>query len=172
MSELGYAFIVKRNDQIALSEITELNPSHIILSPGPKSPDQAGICLAVIKAFGDKIPILGVCLGHQAIGPAYGGRVVRALHPMHGKASLMIHNEKTIFKGLSNPLRIGRYHSLIVSNEFLPQELEVIARCDQGEVMALKVKNYPVFGVQFHPESILTEHGYRLLQNFFNANFG
>lgn len=168
VSELGHAFIVKRNDQITLQEIAELKPSHIILSPGPKAPNQAGICLDVIKEFGKTIPILGVCLGHQAIGQAYGGKVARARHPMHGKSSLMSHHKNTIFKDMPNPLRIGRYHSLIVTDEFLPQELEVIARCEHGEIMAIKVKDHPVFGVQFHPESIMTEGGYQLLENFFS----
>ncbi len=166
VGELGYARSVKRNDAITLSEIAELNPSHIIISPGPCAPEQAGISMAVIKEFGAHIPILGVCLGHQAIGQVYGGLVTRAKIPMHGKASLITHNERAIFSGLDNPLFVARYHSLIVSEENFPSVLGVTARSAEGEIMGIAHSEYPVFGVQFHPESVLTRQGYELLRNF------
>lgn len=166
VGELGSERMVKRNDEITLDEIAILNPSHIIISPGPCAPEQAGISLGVIKRFGPHIPILGVCLGHQAIGQVYGGKVTRAKHPMHGKSSFITHDEKKLFSGLSNPLRVARYHSLIVSDEDLPSELCVTARCDQGEIMGLSHREYPVLGVQFHPESVLTECGYDMMRNF------
>lgn len=166
VGELGFPRQVVRNNAITLDEIEKLSPSHIIISPGPCAPDQAGISLAVIKQFGSSIPILGVCLGHQAIGQAYGGKVVRAKFPMHGKASHIKHDEKTIFEKIENPLRVARYHSLIVSDEIFPDELRVTARCENGEIMALCHREYPVYGVQFHPESVLTASGHTLLQNF------
>lgn len=166
VGELGQDRIVKRNDAISLDEIAELKPSHIIISPGPCAPDQAGISMAVIREFGAYIPILGVCLGHQAIGQVYGGIVTRAKNPMHGKSSEIIHNGKGIFENLENPLKVARYHSLIVSDESLPTELEVTARCAAGEIMGVAHRAHPVFGVQFHPESILTRCGYELLNNF------
>lgn len=164
--ELGYQAIVKRHDEITVQEIKQLNPSHIIISPGPCAPNQAGISLEVIQYFGETIPILGVCLGHQAIGQVYGGVITRAKRPMHGKSSLIQHHQKELFLGLENPLRVARYHSLIVSDDHFPEELEVTARCEIGEVMALRHREFPVFGVQFHPESVLTEWGYELLRNF------
>lgn len=167
VSELGFQHCVRRNDKITLAEIKELNPSHIIISPGPCAPDQAGISLPVISQLGASIPILGVCLGHQAIGQAYGGRVVRAQKPFHGKSSMVTHTQHPLFFGLENPLQVGRYHSLIVNYEDLPAELEVIATTSEGEIMALAHRRFPVFGVQFHPESILTLQGYALLKNFF-----
>lgn len=170
VGELGYERFVKRNDKISLDEIILLNPSHIIISPGPYAPEQAGISMDVIRYFGSHIPILGVCLGHQAIGQVYGGIITRAKNPMHGKSSLIIHDERNIFKGLENPLRVARYHSLIVSEENLPQELSIIARDEAGEIMALQHNDFPVFGVQFHPESVLTQGGYQLLQNFLFIN--
>ncbi|MHB1948523.1 MAG: anthranilate synthase component II [Gammaproteobacteria bacterium] len=166
VSELGFARIVERNDAISLEYIAKLQPSHIIISPGPCTPDQAGISLDVIRQFGASVPILGVCLGHQAIGQAYGGHVVRAKNPMHGKASLVTHDEKGLFSGLQNPLQVARYHSLIVSEDELPKELVVTARCPDGEIMGLMHREHPVVGVQFHPESILTDRGYDLLRNF------
>lgn len=166
VGELGFSRHVVRNDAITLTEIDALQPSHIIISPGPAAPDQAGISLDVIRHVGSRIPILGVCLGHQAIGQAYGGMVTRAKKPMHGRASLITHNQKTIFLGLENPLSVARYHSLIVSEENLPPELEVIARSPEGEIMGLAHRDYPVVGVQFHPESVLTGGGHALLRNF------
>lgn len=166
VGELGFARCVKRNDCISLAEISALHPSHIIISPGPCAPMQAGISIDVIKQFGAKVPILGVCLGHQAIAAAYGGKIVRAQYPMHGKASMITHHEKDLFNGALNPLRVGRYHSLIVDEKTFPSELEVTARCDKGEIMGLRHKEFPVFGVQFHPESVLTQDGHALLNNF------
>lgn len=166
VGELGFQRVVVRNDSITLAEIEKLNPSHIIISPGPLTPTEAGISLNVIKRFDSSIPILGVCLGHQAIGQAYGGKVVRAKNPMHGKASYIKHDEKNIFTKIENPLRVARYHSLIVSEENFPDELCVTARCERGEIMAIRHQQYPVYGVQFHPESVLTISGHALLRNF------
>ncbi len=167
VSELGFKYQVVRNDEMTLDQIAEVNPSHIIISPGPCAPEQAGISMAVIQRFGATIPILGVCLGHQAIGQVYGAKVIRAKRPMHGKASEIMHEKKELFAGLKNPLRVARYHSLIVSDEYFPEVLQVTARCEIGEIMALRHREYAVFGVQFHPESVLTEEGYLLLKNFF-----
>jgi anthranilate synthase/aminodeoxychorismate synthase-like glutamine amidotransferase len=167
VSELGYDYCVKRNDKITLKEIENLNPSHIIISPGPCTPLQAGISMPVIRHFSQReIPILGVCLGHQAIGEVYGGTIQRAKYPMHGKSALIQHNNMGLFAGLPNPLRVARYHSLIVSDDHFPEELTVTARCNAGEMMALQHKSKPIFGVQFHPESILTEQGHDLLNRF------
>jgi len=166
MSELGANTIVKRNDQLTLADIAGIHPSHIIISPGPKTPDEAGISLETIHHFGRQVPILGVCLGHQAIGQAYGGKIIRANYPMHGKVSFISHSNENLFHHLENPLKAARYHSLVVANENLPKELIVTARCEQGEIMGLRHSQYPVFGVQFHPESILTVGGYDLLGNF------
>lgn len=166
VSELNYAAQVIRNNAITVSEIAALNPSHIIISPGPCTPDQAGISLDVIQHFSHSIPILGVCLGHQAIAQSFGGKVVRAGKPYHGKSSLIHHTQHELFTNISNPFSAGRYHSLIVSQEYLPDTLEVIAYGPENEIMALRHRQYAVFGVQFHPESILTEYGHQLLQNF------
>lgn len=166
VSELGFTAAVHRNDAITVDEIATIKPSHVIISPGPCTPNEAGISLEVIRYFAPTMPILGVCLGHQAIGQVYGASVVRAKHPMHGKTSLINHHQADLFSGLENPLRVARYHSLMVSEENFPPVLEITARCEWGEVMAMRHREYPVFGVQFHPESILTEGGYQLLQNF------
>lgn len=167
VSELGFSYCVKRNDEVTINEIEIVNPSHIIISPGPCTPLQAGISMNAIAHFGERhVPILGVCLGHQAIGQVYGGSVVRARYPMHGKSSMIYHDESSLFKGLTNPLRVARYHSLIVSDNKLPHVLSVTARCDKGEVMALQHQHLPIVGVQFHPESILTDNGHALLSNF------
>lgn len=168
VNELGFAACVKRNDQVSLAEIEVLNPSHIIISPGPCTPLQAGISMDVIRIFGSRIPLLGVCLGHQAIGQVFAGTIGKAKHPMHGKSSCITHNEQHIFKGLNNPLRVARYHSLVVSDENFPKELSITARCEAGEIMALRHQEWPIVGVQFHPESVLTECGYDLLRNFLN----
>lgn len=165
--ELGYDYLVKRNDQISIPEIRDLNPSHIIISPGPCAPDQAGISLAVIKEFAGTIPILGVCLGHQAIAQTYGGKITRARYPLHGKASAIFHDNKSaLFKDIPHPFMAGRYHSLIVSEENFPEILSMTARDAHHEIMALEHKNLAVFGVQFHPESILTHFGYEIIRNF------
>jgi anthranilate synthase/aminodeoxychorismate synthase-like glutamine amidotransferase len=169
VSELGFTPLVKRNNEVTVEDILRLNPSHIIISPGPCTPNEAGISLEVVRKLGETIPILGVCLGHQAIGQAYGGKIVRALHPMHGKRSLIQHDQQHLFEGLEMPLPVARYHSLIVSEDNFPQELKVISRCPEGEIMALAHRKWPVFGVQFHPESILTTSGHALLSNFFST---
>lgn len=166
VSELGIETVVKRNDVVSLNEIDLLKPSHIIISPGPCAPDQAGISMDVIKTFGPSIPMLGVCLGHQAIGQVYGGMVGRAKNPMHGKASFIQHDKINLFYGLENPLKVARYHSLIVSDENFPDQLAVTARCERGEIMAIQHRVYPVYGVQFHPESVLTQDGHQLLETF------
>jgi anthranilate synthase/phosphoribosyltransferase len=166
LGELGCTVEVRRNDAITLEEIAALQPDQIVISPGPGTPDDAGISLELVQHFYRDIPILGVCLGHQAIGQAFGGRVVRAGHPMHGKVSQIEHNQKGIFHNLPSPLTATRYHSLIVQ-EPLPEGLEITARNKEGgEIMALRHKEYPVIGVQFHPESILTEYGHEMLHNF------
>ena len=168
LGELGADVAVRRNDEIPVSTVGELEPDGIVLSPGPKTPDQAGITLDVIRTYGSTIPILGVCLGQQAIGQAYGGRVVRAGRLMHGKTSDIRHSGAGLFAGLPDPLRVMRYHSLTVERSTLPAELEVTAWSDEdsSEVHALRHRTHPVFGVQFHPESVLTEGGKRLLANF------
>ncbi|MEL7566934.1 MAG: aminodeoxychorismate/anthranilate synthase component II [Dehalobacterium sp.] len=164
--ELGEKVEICRNDKITLEEIQRISPSHIILSPGPCTPNEAGICLDAIKRFGPTIPILGVCLGHQAIGQAYGGKVVRAKKPMHGKETPIHHDGLGVFSQLPQPLKVGRYHSLIVERDTLPHNLKITALSQEGEIMGLRHAYYPVEGVQFHPESILTEKGHHLLENF------
>jgi anthranilate synthase component 2/para-aminobenzoate synthetase component 2 len=166
LGELGAELTVRRNDQIAVADIERLRPARIVISPGPKTPNEAGICLDAIKTFSGRIPILGVCLGHQAIGQAFGGRVIRAPHLMHGKTSLVSHDGKTIFAGLPNPFTATRYHSLIVERESLPACLEISATSPDGLIMGLRHRTMKVEGVQFHPESILTEVGKTLLANF------
>lgn len=163
--ELNVATRVVRNDQISLAEIEDLAPTGLILSPGPCGPDQAGICLSLVKQFAGQVPILGVCLGHQVIAQAFGGRIIRAKRPMHGKASLMSHCQRALFEGLKTPLKVGRYHSLSVD---LPEKtpFSVDGRSEDGEIMALSIEAMGLFGVQFHPESILSEHGHHLLGTF------
>ncbi|KMK17450.1 anthranilate synthase component II [Pluralibacter gergoviae] len=164
--ELGAEVLVRRNDEITLAEIADLAPAKIVISPGPCTPDEAGISLEVIRRWGGKTPILGVCLGHQAIAQALGGRVVRAAKVMHGKTSAITHTGKGVFRGLNNPLTVTRYHSLIVDPDTLPDVLEVTARSDSGEIMGLRHREWDLEGVQFHPESILSEQGHALLNNF------
>ncbi|GEA15783.1 glutamine amidotransferase [Moorella sp. E308F] len=164
--ELGQEVVVRRNDAITLEEIAALQPDYLVFSPGPCTPNEAGISLAAITAFAGKIPILGVCLGHQSIAQAFGGRVVRAGRLMHGKTSTITHDGKTIYRNLPNPFTATRYHSLIVEEETLPGCLEVTARSETGELMGLRHRHLPVEGVQFHPESILTTAGKELLKNF------
>lgn len=168
LGHLGENVEVIRNDKITIADIAKMNPKHIIISPGPCTPNEAGISLEVVKNFANKIPILGVCLGHQTIGQAVGGNVVRAPRLMHGKTSEITHDGKTIFKGLKNPLTVTRYHSLIVDRDTLPDCLEISAETAEGEIMAFRHKEFPLEGVQFHPEAILTEQGYELLENFLN----
>ncbi len=165
MGELGAALCVARNDQITLDQIRDLAPTHIVISPGPGTPDDSGISLEAIRELGPTTPILGVCLGHQGIGQVFGGRVVRAPRLMHGKTSLVYHKETPLFTGVPSPFEATRYHSLIVE-EPLPEALEATAFTEQGEIMGLRHRTYPVVGVQFHPESILTRFGPRILQNF------
>ena len=166
LSELGEKLVVYRNDKISIEEIKILKLSHIVISPGPGRPSEAGISEEVIREFGPKIPLLGVCLGHQAIGEVFGGKVIRADKLMHGKTSLIYHNTNPIFKGLSNPFEATRYHSLIVEKESLPAALQVTAWTKDNEIMGLAHKKFPIWGVQFHPESILTKEGKKLLKNF------
>jgi para-aminobenzoate synthetase component 2 len=169
LGELGAEMVVRRNDQTTLEEIERLNPERMVISPGPKTPDEAGICLDLIRRFSGRKAILGVCLGHQAIGQAFGGKVIRAPHVMHGKTSLVTHDGKTVFSGLPNPFPATRYHSLIVERESLPACLEISATSPDGLIMALRHKEWNVEGVQFHPESVLTEAGKQLLANFIRS---
>ena len=164
--ELGEDVRVVRNDQITLDEIEALAPDHICVSPGPCSPAEAGVSVPLIQRFAGRIPILGVCLGHQAIGAAYGGRVIRAKVQMHGKTSPITHTGSDVFRGLPSPFTVTRYHSLAVERETLPDCLQITAETEDGEIMGLRHKTLPVYGVQFHPESILSEHGHALLRNF------
>ncbi len=166
LGELGEDLSVYRNDKITLKEIERLNPDRIVISPGPCTPKEAGISIDLIKNFSGQIPILGVCLGHQAIGAAYGGDVVRADRLMHGKTSMIYHDGKTIFTDLPNPFEATRYHSLIIKRETLPHCLEITAETKEGEIMGVRHKEFKVEGVQFHPESILTKAGKDLLRNF------
>jgi anthranilate synthase component 2 len=165
MGELGADLRVIRNDQITIEEIREMAPEQIVISPGPGTPDDGGVSLDVLREFGPEIPILGVCLGHQCIGQAYGGEVIRAPRLMHGKTSMVYHKDTPLFTGVPSPFEATRYHSLVVADP-LPDVLEVTAFTEEGEIMALRHKEYPVVGVQFHPESILTGFGPRILQNF------
>lgn len=166
LGELGEDLRVYRNDKITLEEIERLSPDRIVISPGPCTPKEAGISIDLIKKFSGRIPILGVCLGHQAIGAAFGGEVVRADRPMHGKTSMIYHDRRTIFSGLPNPFEATRYHSLIIKRETLPHSLEITAETKEGEIMGVRHKEFIVEGVQFHPESILTKVGKDLLRNF------
>jgi anthranilate synthase/aminodeoxychorismate synthase-like glutamine amidotransferase len=166
LSELGGKLAVYRNDAINIKDINAMRPSHIVISPGPGRPDDAGISKQVIKEFSGRIPILGVCLGHQCIGEVFGGRVVSAERLMHGKTSMVFHGGKGLFKGLDSPFEATRYHSLIVERKSLPRILKIAAETKNKEIMALKHKDYELWGVQFHPESILTKHGKKLLKNF------
>jgi len=168
LGQLGEELIVKRNDEITIEEIEELNPDFLMISPGPCSPNEAGISMEAIKYFAGKIPIFGVCLGHQSIAQVFGGDVVRAERLMHGKTSEIFHDGKTIFANLPNPFTATRYHSLIVKKETLPDCFEISAWTAAEEIMAIRHKTLPIEGVQFHPESIMTKHGLDLLQNFIN----
>ena len=169
-AELGEDVMVHRNDEISLAQIAALNPQHIVISPGPCTPNEAGISVPLIKSFAGKIPILGVCLGHQSIGQAFGGKIVHAKQLMHGKTSLIHHNNSGMFRGLPNPFTATRYHSLVIERATLPDCLGITAWTDDGEIMGVRHKTLAVEGVQFHPESILTEHGHDLLKNFLNGN--
>ncbi len=169
--ELGVDVMVFRNDKITVKEIEDLAPERIVISPGPCTPKEAGISIEVIMYFAGKIPILGVCLGHQAIGSAFGGKIVRAKTLMHGKTSLIHHDGKTIFKDIPDPFEATRYHSLVIERESLPQELEISAWTQDGEIMGVRHRRYIIEGVQFHPESILTTHGKEILRNFLRLDY-
>ena len=164
--ELGCDVLVKRNDEIALDQVTALKPEHICVSPGPCTPREAGISREIVQRFGEHIPVLGVCLGHQCIAEAYGGKIVRASRPMHGKSSRVAHDGSALFSDLSNPFEAARYHSLVVERSSLPACLEITAESEDGEIMALRHRALPVFGVQFHPESVLTADGRKILTRF------
>jgi anthranilate synthase/aminodeoxychorismate synthase-like glutamine amidotransferase len=170
LGEMGESVEVRRNDQVTVEDVEQLNPSHIVVSPGPCTPREAGVSIELIRHFAGQKPILGVCLGHQAIGAAFGGSVVRAPRVMHGKVSLIQHDGRTVFRDVPQPLAATRYHSLIVAEEGLPRELEVSAETHESDgtrvIMGLRHRRYPVEGVQFHPESVLTESGRLLLKNF------
>jgi len=166
LGQMGQTLVVRRNDQITLDQIADLRPERIVISPGPGTPQQAGISIALIERFAGQIPILGVCLGHQAIGEAFGGRVIRAAKIMHGKTSAIHHDAKTIFRGLPQDFSATRYHSLIVERKSLPRQLEISAETADGTIMGLRHRKMKVEGVQFHPESVLTGQGFRLLENF------
>jgi anthranilate synthase/aminodeoxychorismate synthase-like glutamine amidotransferase len=173
LGELGAEVEVRRNDQVSIAEIEALRPERIVISPGPCTPADAGISVDLIRHFAGKVPVLGVCLGHQAIGEAFGGKVVRAKNIMHGKTSRVEHDGKTIFKGLESPMTATRYHSLIVADDHLPPELEVSAHTVERDgtqvIMGLRHRKFPVEGVQFHPESVLTDEGKKLVKNFLNG---
>jgi anthranilate synthase component 2 len=165
--ELGADIRVHRNNEIAIGEIEAMNPGRIVISPGPGRPEDAGITVEAIRRFGPQVPLLGVCLGHQAIGMVYGGTVCRAKAPIHGKTSTVTHDGKGVFQGLSQPFEAGRYHSLVIATDSVPADLEVAARTtDEGIIMGVRHRTHPVHGVQFHPESVLTDEGRRILKNF------
>lgn len=170
LGELGCESKVYRNDKITVEQIKKMHPEKIVISPGPGRPEDAGISVGIIKELSSQIPILGVCLGHQAIGYAFGGKIVQAKELMHGKTSLIYHNKKDIFKSVENPFEATRYHSLVIENKNIPQCLELTAWTKDSEVMGVKHKQYPLYGVQFHPESILTKAGKDILKNFLNLS--
>ncbi|KAA9003619.1 aminodeoxychorismate/anthranilate synthase component II [Paenibacillus spiritus] len=172
LGELNQEVKVFRNDEITLEEIERLAPDHILISPGPCTPTEAGISLDLIRHFKGRIPIFGVCLGHQAIGQAFGGKVIRAPRLMHGKTSPILHRGESVFEGMESPFTATRYHSLIVERESLPDCLEITAETAEGEIMGLRHKEYPIEGVQFHPESIVTDHGHTMLRNFLKRTAG
>ncbi|ARE86697.1 Anthranilate synthase component 2 [Clostridium formicaceticum] len=166
LSSLKEKVVVYRNDCITIEDIEKLNPDIIVLSPGPCTPNEAGICMDVVNRFKGEIPILGICLGHQTIGQVFGGNVIKAMEPVHGKVHPIYHTDEGVFKGLNNPLNVTRYHSLVVDRESLPECFEITAETSEGEIMGIRHKQYKIEGVQFHPEAILTEMGMELLNNF------
>ncbi len=166
LGQLGAEVVVKRNDEVSVVDVLAMKPESIVLSPGPCTPNEAGICLELVEKTGSRVPTLGVCLGHQAIGQVYGGKVVRAPMPMHGKLSRVHHNGRSVFRGLNNDFLATRYHSLTIAPESMPSDLEITATTDDGVIMGVMHKHHPVHGVQFHPESIASENGHALLANF------
>ena len=170
LAEIGQEVKVVRNDKISIEEINKLNPQYIVISPGPCTPNEAGISLSLIEAFKGEIPILGVCLGHQSIGQAFGGKIIHAQTIMHGKTSKISHNNKGVFRGIKDPFIATRYHSLVIDRESLPDCFDITAWTDDNEIMGIKHKELAIEGVQFHPESILSEHGHDLLKNFLDQN--
>ena len=170
LAEIGQEVEVVRNDKISIEEINKLNPQYIVISPGPCTPNEAGISLELIEAFKGKIPILGICLGHQSIGQAFGGKIIHAQTIMHGKTSKISHNNKGVFRGIKDPFIATRYHSLVIDRESLPGCFDITAWTDDNEIMGIKHKELAIEGVQFHPESILSEHGHDLLKNFLDQN--
>lgn len=168
LAQLGQDVLVRCNDEITLEEIESLQPQYLLIGPGPCSPKEAGISVAAMQHFAGKIPILGVCLGHQTIGEAFGGTVGRAKTLMHGKTSPVLHHNRGVFRNLPNPVVCTRYHSLVVERESLPEHLQITAWTEDGEIMGLRHRDYPIEGIQFHPEGLLTEHGHDMLQNFLN----
>ena len=170
LAEIGQEVKVVRNDKISIEEINKLNPQYIVISPGPCTPNEAGISLELVEAFKGKIPILGVCLGHQSIGQAFGGKIIHAQTIMHGKTSKIFHNNKGVFRGIKDPFVATRYHSLVIEKQTLPNCFDITAWTDDNEIMGIKHKELAIEGVQFHPESILSEHGHDLLKNFLDQN--
>ena len=170
LAEIGQEVKVVRNDKISIEEINKLNPQYIVISPGPCTPNEAGISLELVEAFKGKIPILGVCLGHQSIGQAFGGKIIHAQTIMHGKTSKIFHNNKGVFRGIKDPFIATRYHSLVIEKQTLPNCFDITAWTDDNEIMGIKHKELAIEGVQFHPESILSEHGHDLLKNFLDQN--
>ncbi len=170
LGELGEDVMVVRNDEITLDAVQQLNPAGVVISPGPCTPDEAGISVDLINQFSGKVPILGVCLGHQSIGQAFGGKIVRAGKIMHGKTSPVFHDGKGVFQGMPNPFIATRYHSLVIERSSIPDCLEISAWTEDGEIMGVRHRTLPVEGVQFHPESVLSEHGHQLLSNFLQGN--
>ena len=169
IEELGHEVLIVRNNKITIEEIYELQPTHIIISPGPCGPKEAGMSIPIVHEFFEKIPILGICLGHQVIGHVFGGHVVKAKKPMHGRSCLIQHDGKGVFNGIPSPLKVGRYHSLIVCNKKLSPEIKITSKSSEGEIMSFSSSKYKIVGFQFHPESILTENGHALINNFING---
>lgn len=168
LGELGEEILVKRNDEVTIEEITQIDPEIIILSPGPCTPKESGICIDIVKHFKGIKPIFGICLGHQIIGHVFGANIIKAKQPVHGKVHPIKHTNKGVFKDLKNPLNVTRYHSLIIEEKSLTEDLEITAKTNDGEIMGIKCKNYHIEGVQFHPEAILSEYGHEILRNFIN----
>jgi para-aminobenzoate synthetase component 2 len=166
--ELGEEILVYRNDKISLKDIERIKPEGIIISPGPKSPERAGICMEIVEYFKESIPILGICLGHQTIGKVFGGKIIEGREPVHGKVFEIVHSGKYVFKNIVSPMKVTRYHSLIIERESLPQALTITSETEDGVIMGIRHKHYFIEGVQFHPEAELTEYGHEILRNFIN----